>query len=169
MLLQQEVGDECFAWLAKAGVATRHPGVARRVRQYREAGGPEPVLAFPPEASDEEHEALAAGFAERRAGWRGARSVAQADWLARHVLDPYSPDLLVTEEFAWATRARLLAKLRDEVRRERGFRTIRIDAETAGWLDALARHNGLGSRSEVVEMMVRVVTEAFGSKAPSKD
>lgn len=169
MLLQQEVGDECFAWLAKAGVSMRHPGVVRRVGQYREAGGPEPILSFPPEASDEEHEALAAGFPECRAAWRAARGAAQADWLARHVLDPYSPDLLVTEKFAAATRARLLAKLRDEVRRAKDFRTIRIDVEAAGWLDALARHNGLGSRSEVVEMMVRVVMEASVGEATAKD
>ncbi|MDJ0388285.1 hypothetical protein QMO56_09180 [Roseomonas sp. E05] len=157
MLLQQEVGDDCFAWLAKAGVATRHAGVLRRVGQYREAGGPEPVLVFPP------------GFPARRAEWRGCRSAAQADWLTRHVLNPHSPDLLVSEKFAAATRARLLAKLRDEVRRAADFRTIRIDAETAGWLDALARHNGLGSRSEAVEMMVRVVMEASGGKAAAKD
>ncbi|MBC9207099.1 hypothetical protein IBL26_09665 [Roseomonas aerophila] len=169
MLLQREVGDECFAWMVRAGVSARHPILARRVRQYQEAGGPEPVLSFPPEASDEEHEALAAGFPARRAEWRGRRSAAQAEWLIRHVLDRYSPDLLVTEKFAAATRARMLAKLRDEVRRAKDFRTIRIDVESAGWLDALARHNGLGSRSEAVEMMVRVVMEVSGGKAAAKD
>lgn len=169
MLLQQEVGDECFAWLAKACVAMRHPCVLRRVGQYREAGGPEPVLVFPPEASDDEHNALAAAFPKRRAEWRAARGAAQADWLTRHVLDPRSSDLLVTEKFAAATRARLLAKLRDEVRRAADFRTIRIDAETAEWLDVLACHNGLGSRSAAVEMMVHVVTEASTGEATAKD
>jgi hypothetical protein len=45
-------------------------------------------------------------------------------------------------------------------RRARGFRTIRIDAETAQWLDLLARHKGLGSRAEAVEEMVRVTIGA---------
>jgi hypothetical protein len=85
------------------------------------------------------------------------------------VLDTNSPDLLGAKEFAAATRARLLAKLRDEVRRAKDFRTTRIDAEAAGWLDLLARRNGLGSRSEAVEMMVRAVMEAYGGRASAKD
>jgi hypothetical protein len=70
------------------------------------------------------------------------------------VLDTNSPDLLGAKEFAAATRARLLAKLRDEVRRAKDFRTTR---------------NGLGSRSEAVEMMVRAVMEAYGGRASAKD
>ena len=61
------------------------------------------------------------------------------DWLTRHLLDPNSAELLVPMDFTLALRARLLAKVRDDARRERGFRTIRIDAATAHWLDLLAR------------------------------
>lgn len=159
-MLANEVENRVWMLLRIATVSHLSHELSEPIGHYENAGGPEPTLNIPDGISDEERAALVAAFSARWEAWRCGRRDIQVQWLTRHVLDPNSTELLVPKEFAVATRTRLLAKARDTIRRVKGFRTIRIDAETAEWLDLLASRNGFGSRSETVEMMVQNVMES---------
>jgi hypothetical protein len=83
------------------------------------------------------------------------REIAEADWILRRFLTPGRPDCVLPADEVPKLRKRLLAKVRDQ-RRRQGIdgRSVRIGGETARRMDRLAKTWNLKSRSDVLERLV---------------